>query len=100
VAAATNADLQLVGAGEADRGGDIGRAGTAGNQGRVPIHHRVPDPPGLVIAALAGQQHLALEPAAQPGHLRAADRSARSADHHLLLGVPPRSPGPMRWSRW
>jgi hypothetical protein len=52
VAAAAHPDLQLVGAGEADRGGDVGRAGAAGDQRRPPVDHRVPDLPGLVVAGL------------------------------------------------
>jgi hypothetical protein len=85
VAAAAHPDLQVPRTGEADRGGDVGRAGAAGDDGRPPVHHRVPDLSGLVVAVLVGQQDLALEAAAERCHVPVARLGTRPFDHRILL---------------
>jgi hypothetical protein len=90
VAAAAYSQLQVVLTAEAHRGGDVGRAGAAGDDRRPPVDHRVPHLPGLVIGVLAGQQDPPFEGAAQPGHVPAIGNPSLSFVHPPLLRYPPR----------
>src|SRR5262249_12346679 len=59
VAAAAHPDVQATLGAKAHGGRDVGWAGAAGDDRRLPVDHRVPDPPGRLVAVRAGQQELA-----------------------------------------
>jgi hypothetical protein len=67
VAAAPDGDQQLLVAGEADGRDHVVGAGAAGDHRRVAVGGGVPDRPGPVVAGVAGEHHLALEPFAEGG---------------------------------
>src|SRR5581483_6225756 len=61
VATAAHRHRQLPVAGEAQRGGDVGRGGAAGDQCRTAVGGGIPDPPGLVVAGVGGRDQAAGE---------------------------------------
>jgi hypothetical protein len=62
VASPADGDLEVVAAGEADRGGHVGGAAAPGDQSRAPIDGAVPHGAGVVVLAAAGNDHVAPEP--------------------------------------
>ena len=54
VAAAADGERQSVLGGEADRGGDVGGVGAAGDHGRALVDHAVPDAAGGLVAGWSG----------------------------------------------
>jgi hypothetical protein len=76
VTAAPDADLEVVIAGVAHRGGDVPDAGAPHDQTRVPVDHRVPDAADPVVAGAAGPQHRAVQAGVQRG---GHDRPAHDA---------------------
>src|SRR6185503_16930002 len=61
VAAASDSREQIVFAREVDGGDDVGDARTAGDQGRMFIDAGVPNPAGVVVAAVGGLEKLTVE---------------------------------------
>ena len=61
VAAAADADLQVVLTGGAHRGDDVVDRGAPGDQFRAVVDHLVPDRPGGVVPAGAGSEDLTVE---------------------------------------
>jgi hypothetical protein len=53
MAAAADGDLDVVVAGDGDGLDDVGGGGAAGDDGRVPVDHPVPDLPRRVVVRLA-----------------------------------------------
>ena len=65
VTAAADGDLEVALATEADGGDDVVDVQGSDDQGRSTIEHRVPDPPGIVVAGGIGRDDLAPEGAAK-----------------------------------
>jgi hypothetical protein len=61
VAAATDGDLQVVGARVLERGDHVGDARTTRDQRRALVERAVPDRPCDVVAAVARLDHVALQ---------------------------------------
>ena len=65
VAAAPDADLEVLLACRPDRGDDIAHAGTPDDHLRTPVDDRVPDRAGLVVRRVAGNQHRSVQRAGE-----------------------------------
>ena len=83
VAAATDGHRQAMVAGEAHGVDDVGDAAAAHDRVRAAIDHRVPHGPCRVVARIAGDQHLALQAAAQGGEVQSRCRCRRIHDRAL-----------------
>jgi hypothetical protein len=74
VAAALDREQEMVLGGEADGLGDVGGRGTADDGTGPLVDHRVPDGARVVVAGIAGQQHVPVDAVAQGVHGTVADR--------------------------
>jgi hypothetical protein len=61
VAAAANADLQVLLSGEADGGDDVGAAHAAGDRDGTAVDHGVPHRTTFVVARIAGGEQVTVE---------------------------------------
>ena len=101
VATTADRDLEVTLAAEADGSDDVLDVQGSDDQGRSPIEHRVPDPPGIVVAGGIGRHDLALERAAKFVELGARRHDGIRGRHALSLIRPARSrrlPGATRGS--
>ncbi len=89
VRAAAHRERQVVAAREADRRDHVGGARTAHDQRRAAfVEHAVPDVAGLLVAGVAGGDHLALHGLAKLLHRRFPDHRGDRCTHVPLLVRP------------
>ncbi len=85
VTAGADGDLEVPITTEADGSDDVLDVRGSEDQGRPPIEHRVPDPPGIVVVAGIGRDDPACEGAAELVHLGAGRRVATRKRHGTEL---------------